>query len=605
MSTLSIAAEVAHAIDPCLPRRRRTESRAGKLRHMADADGIEVLALNGHLGERVRALWEGNLSRLDWERDFLAPFRERRAAVGYIGMGKTLSALNGVARLYGGAAAELRERITAELLAAQEDSGYLGILAGERRTYRMWDAHEQGYLLQALAEAWEWFADVGARDGAARLAAWLLPRLAGGRWRQVADGTIWHPIVLLGVDRGMLRVAEVTGDPAYRRFVEDDLGVRDWCAPIVEGREGAVEGHAYAYLGRCLAQLELNRDSSAGALPRASAIALSYLRVGGGLTVSGACGQGECWHSDQQVDGKLGETCATAYLIRWAGHLLRRTGDSYYADLIERAMYNALFAANSLDGRKIRYYSPASGPRLWHPADTYCCPGNYRRIVAELPSLIAHRTDDGLALDLYETCRLRAFVGAVAVELDVESGLPWSGTVAIEVDAPEPVRFTLRLRRPGWAESAVVAVNGSERAAADASGWFAIDRTWARGDRVEIALHMPWRLVRGFRRQRGRVAVMRGPVVYATTEAGLGAGGTSPADAAPDVASCRMQDGSGHGSIDAELPDGQLVPLTLVPFSDPRVTETYFRGVAGAGDRRDSLLDVEVPAVGTPPAPGA
>ena len=605
MSTVSIAAEVAHAIDPCLPRRRRTESRAGKLRHMADADGIDVLALNGHLGERVRALWEGNLSRLDWERDFLAPFRERRAAVGYIGMGKTLSALNGVARLYGGAAAELRERVTAGLLAAQEDAGYLGILAGEHRTYRIWDAHEQGYLLQALTEAWTWFGDAGARDGACRLAAWLLPRLADGRWRQVADGTIWYPIVLLGVDRGMLRVAEVTGDAAYRRFVEDDLGVRDWCAPIVEGREGAVEGHAYAYLGRCLAQLELNRDSSARPLPRASAIALSYLRVGGGLTVSGACGQGECWHSDQQVDGKLGETCATAYLIRWAGHLLRRTGDSYYADLIERAMYNALFAANSPDGRRIRYYSPASGPRLWHPRDTYCCPGNYRRIVAELPSLIAHRTDDGLALDLYETCRLRAFVGAVAVELDVESGLPWSGTVAIEVDAPEPVRFTLRLRRPGWAESAVVAVNGSERAAADAFGWFAIDRTWARGDRVEIALHMPWRLVRGFRRQRGRVAVMRGPVVYATTEAGLGAGGTSPADAAPRVASCRMQDGSGHGSIDAELPDGQLVPLALVPFSDPRVTETYFRGVAGAGDRRDFLLDVDVPAVGTPPAPGA
>ena len=70
---------------------------------MADAGGIDVLSLDGHLGERVRALWEGNLSRLDWERDFLAPFRERREAGGYIGMGKTLSALNGVARLYGGA----------------------------------------------------------------------------------------------------------------------------------------------------------------------------------------------------------------------------------------------------------------------------------------------------------------------------------------------------------------------------------------------------------------------------------------------------------------------------------------------------------------------
>ena len=572
---------------------------------MADAGGIDVLALDGYLGERVRALWEGNLSRLDWERDFMAPFRERREAGGYVGMGKTLSALNGVARLYGGAAAELRERVTAGLLAAQEDAGYLGILAEEHRTHGIWDAHEQGYLLQALTEAWKWFGDAGARDGACRLAAWLLPRLSDGGWRRVGGGAIWYPIVLLGVDRGMLAVGEVTGDRTYRRFVEDDLGVRDWFAPIVEGREGEVAGHAYAYLARCLAQLELGRDDAVAALPRATATALGYLRSGGGLTVSGTCGQEECWHSDQRMDGKHGETCATAYLIRWAGHLLRRTGDSWYADLIERAMYNALFAANSPDGRRIRYYSPASGPRVWFPRDTYCCPGNYRRIVAELPSLIARRTGDGLALDLYETCRLRTEIDGTAVELRVHGGLPWSGTAAVEVAAAVPVRFALRLRRPGWAESAVAAVNGCELSASDGPGWFVIDRTWRPADRVEITFAMPWHLVRGFRRQRGRVAIMRGPLLYATTEAALGDDGTPPADAAPDVTSSRMQNGAGHGILDAELPDGRRVPLPLVPFSDPEVTETCFRGVAGAADRRDFLLDVEVPAVGTPPAPGA
>ena len=572
---------------------------------MADAGGIDVLSLDGHLGERVRALWEGNLSRLDWERDFLAPFRERREAGGYIGMGKTLSALNGVARLYGGAAAELRARVTAGLLAAQEDAGYLGILSGEHRTHGIWDAHEQGYLLQALTEAWRWFGDAGARDGACRLGAWLLPRLADGRWRRVGGGAIWYPIVLLGVDRGMLAVGEMTGDRAYRRFVEDDLGVGGWFEPIVEGREGVVAGHAYAYLGRCLAQLELHAGDPGFTLPRATAAVLGYLRSGGGLTVSGSCGQEECWHSDQRVDGKLGETCATAYLIRWAGHLLRRTDDSWYADLIERAAYNALFAANSPDGRRIRYYSPASGPRVWFPQDTYCCPGNYRRIVAELPSLIARRTGDGLALDLYATCRLRTAIDGAAVELRVHGGLPWSGSAEIEIAAADPVRFALLLRRPGWAESAVVAVNGTELSAADGPGWFAIDRTWQPADRVEITFDMPWHLVRGFRRQRGRVAIMRGPLLYATTQAALGDDGVPPTEAAPDVTSCRMQNGAGHCVLDAELPNGRRVALPVVPFSDPRVTETYFRGVAGAGDRRDYLLDVEVPAVGTPPAPGA
>ena len=210
-----------------------------------------------------------------------------------------------------------------------------------------------------------------------------------------------------------------------------------------------------------------------------------------------------------------------------------------------------------------------------------------------------------MALDLYETCRLRTRIGGAAVELHVHAGLPWSGTAAVEIAASEPVRFALRLRRPGWAESALVAVNGAELAAAEGPGWLVIDRTWKPADRAEITFAMPWHLVRGFRRQRGRVAIMRGPLLHATTAAALGDDGVPPAEAAPDVTTCRTQNGAGHDVVDAELPDGRLVPLPLVPFSDPRVTETYFRGVAGAGDRRDFLLDVEVPAVGTPPAPGA
>ena len=196
-------------------------------------------------------------------------------------------------------------------------------------------------------------------------------------------------------------------------------------------------------------------------------------------------------------------------------------------------------------------------------------------------------------------------IDGTVVELRVHGGLPWSGTAAVEIAASEPVRFALRLRRPGWAESSVVSVNGAELSAADGAGWIAIDRIWEPADRVEIRFAMPWHLVRGFRRQRGRVAIMRGPLLYATTEAALGDDGTPPADAAPDVTSSRMQNGAGHGILDAELPDGRRVPLPVVPFSDPEVTETCFRGVAGAADRRDFLLDVEVPAVGTPPAPGA
>ena len=46
---------------------------------------------------------------------------------------------------------------------------------------------------------------------------------------------------------------------------------------------------------------------------------------------------------------------------------LRMTGDTHSGDIMERAIFNALFAAQSPDGRKIRYYTPFDGPRTYSP----------------------------------------------------------------------------------------------------------------------------------------------------------------------------------------------------------------------------------------------
>ena len=70
---------------------------------------------------------------------------------------------------------------------------------------------------------------------------------------------------------------------------------------------------------------------------------------------------------------------------------------------MERTIYNGLFAAQSPDGRQIRYYSPFDGPRAYFDKDTYCCPNNYRRIVAELPAMVFYRAHGGVAVNLYES----------------------------------------------------------------------------------------------------------------------------------------------------------------------------------------------------------
>ena len=135
----------------------------------------------------------------------------------------------------------------------------------------------------------------------------------------------------------------------------------------MRGRWGRIEGHAYAYLAHALAQLQLYRVEPDERLLRTTRRAMDFLTRHEGLVISGTCGDHECWHDTQSGTTNLGETCATAYLLRTLDDLLRLEGDSRWGDLMERTIFNALFAAQSPDGRHIRYYTPFECSRAYLP----------------------------------------------------------------------------------------------------------------------------------------------------------------------------------------------------------------------------------------------
>ncbi len=319
-----------------------------------------------------------------------------------------------------------------------------------------------------------------------------------------------------GMERAFLTLSEQSGDPKYREFCIEIRKLPEWDLPIVCGRWGKIEGHAYAYIAHALAQTQLHRTQPDRRLLGQVNRAVDFLSRQNGLVVTGTCGDHECWHDTQQGTTNLGETCATAYLLRVLDDCLRREGDPHYGDIMERGIYNALFAAQSPDGRRIRYYSPFDGPREYFSGDTYCCPCNYRRIVAELPEMIYYRCDGGVMVNLYApSTATMQLDGGRSLRLSQETDYPSSGRVVLEVDPPQPAELSLQLRIPRWCEGATVSVNGKpiEQPVRPGS-LLAIARTWKPGDRVELEMPMPWRLVRGRQAQAGRVAVMRGPMVF-------------------------------------------------------------------------------------------
>ncbi len=513
--------------------------------------------IRGGIGARYRLTARKNLAVLDWDGDFIRPFVEQNGqGGGYVGMGKTLEALTRMAAyLRDEKLLALRRKVLDELARAQSADGYLGTYRPAVRIRKPWDVHEMSYLLLALLADWRLSGEDRSLKMARRLGRHLVRRLAVVR--EFQGPQIRMELVLLGLDRALLALFHATGERAWLAFLENRLRLPEWSLDIVPGRHGPIAGHAYAWLTRCLTQLELFAATGDRRLLNQTPKLLRHLFQEDGLLITGACGLDECWNADQNGAGHVGETCATAYLIRLADMLARLTGHGQYADLAECAIYNALFAAQSPDGRKLRYYTPLQGARVYWPKDTYCCPGNFRRVISELPRLVYYCRPAALRVNLYETSRVRLTLGGVAVELRQQTQYPVDGNVLFEIRTAAPARFELHLRVPDWAEGCVLAVNGRETGARRRQGYVVTRREWRDRDRVELALPMPVRLVAGRKLQAGRAAVMRGPLVYCADPA------DSPAFSAVDFPRVAFS-ARAFQIAPARFP-GQLGPTLLAP----------------------------------------
>ncbi len=477
---------------------------------------LRQVDVGGEIGRRIDATINNNLLALDADKDFLLPFVRKDQKSGYIGLGKLIDASVRFAAYSGDEKVlKLKRHLVDSVIEAQETDGYIGMLAKENRMDVLWDVHEMVYLIYALCTDFETFQEERSLDAARKAANYIIRH-----WSEIPDDWgnrtgVATNVAVTGLERAMLALGRVSDDQKYVDFCRNQRGLADWNLGIVMGRRPLIEGHMYAYLCRSLAQLDLYRMTPDEKRLHQSDRALDFLTHGNGMAITGGGGQWEIWTDDQDGRGALAETCASAYQVRWLDSLLRLRGESRYGDLMERTIYNTLFAAQSPDGRQIRYYTPMEGPRKYHPGDTYCCPCNYRRIVAELAQMIYYRCEDGLAVNLYAKSEAKLDLpDGLQVAVRQETDYPNSGRVEIHVNPSKAATFSLRLRIPAWCESAQVAVNDGQPEQVRGRKFHALKRSWQPGDRIHLDMPMAWRLVRGRQRQAGRVAVMRGPLVF-------------------------------------------------------------------------------------------
>ncbi len=87
----------------------------------------------------------------------------------------------------------------------------------------------------------------------------------------------------------------------------------------------------------------------------------------------------------------------------------------------------------------------------------------------------------------------------------------------------------MQLRVPRWCQEATVAVNGGVADHTPGGCFYTVKREWQPGDKIELKMPMPWRFVKGRKAQSGRIAVLRGPVLFTLNRARNGEVAKHPA----------------------------------------------------------------------------
>jgi len=581
--------------------------------------------LGGEIDRRVRNLVYQNYMVVDLDGKWLNHFRNRtdrgdRSHV-YYGIGKVFDAGSLFAAYTGDPKVAARTQyIIDELVKSRDADGYVGFWNVEpenRQDHINWILHEQEYINLALVRNYRCTGNPQSLAHAKVMADYILKTFPTPQNPCYDAGLI----CTAGLPEGMLELYRVTGDKRYFDFAADVphgnhhgevqlASLRTW-----EQDFSRRPRHVYVMLARCYAQTELYRLTGEENLLHMSQLMRNeLLKQGeGGMLVTGSCSDGEQFTYNQNGRGAIGESCVTAYVLRWIDSLLRLEGDMRYGDLLERTIYNALLAANSPDGRWIRYFTPFSGDRAYDTRDFFCCCGNYRRAVAELPQKVYYRTPDGIALNLFSNSKKAFDVNGQTVTIVQETAYPNDGEVKLTFSTQDekPAAFAFQFRTPRWCETITLRVNDEPPVTIEPLGQklgcYVLDRTWQDGDVLKISMPMGWRLLRGRAVQDGHVVLLRGPVVYCIGKdqnAELLAKCPEPRKLVIDPASIGepVRDDSIRPSglkavakawLDQDCA-GEKVDVVLTEFIDPSGQDVYFRVPDLADTSPVRLMDDEI-----------
>jgi DUF1680 family protein len=231
------------------------------------------------------------------------------------------------------------------------------------------------------------------------------------------------------------------------------------------------------------------------------------------------------------------ETCASVGMVFWNQRMNLLTGESKYADVLEKTLYNAALDGISLSGDLFFYGNPLASDGRSKRSEwfgTACCPANIARLLASLGNYIYNRSEQGIWVNLFIASKTRLSIGGTGIGIEQKTDYPWQGAVNIYVSPDRKKNIPVHIRIPGWVLGLPVPgdlyhfendkpgrfsirVNDRDQPYRMEKGYAVIEREWRKGDKITLDLQMEVQQViakETVKADAGRVALQRGPLIY-------------------------------------------------------------------------------------------
>jgi DUF1680 family protein len=219
------------------------------------------------------------------------------------------------------------------------------------------------------------------------------------------------------------------------------------------------------------------------------------------------------------------ETCCTIAWSALSVEMLRLTGNSIVADELELSTLNSVLGMHSPNGRWVTYDTPMDGTRKASAHDIVfqaragspelnCCSVNGSRGFGLISDWALMAGNNELILNWYGPSTITARLpNRTAITLAQETEYPRENRVRLKITPSKTTKFALKLRIPHWSRATRVKLNGKTVEGVASGQYLALDRTWKRGDIVDLEFDFSFHYWRGERESAGKVSVYRGPLL--------------------------------------------------------------------------------------------